>query len=31
MQDADTFGLGQMPKVDPIIASFVLSPEGFEA
>ncbi len=23
MQDADTFGLGQMPKVDPIIASFV--------
>ncbi len=27
MQDADTFGLGQMPKVDPIIASFVLSPE----
>ncbi|KAI7807002.1 putative disrupted in schizophrenia 1 protein-like [Triplophysa rosa] len=27
MQDADTFGLDQMPKIDPIIASFVLSPE----
>ncbi|KAI7806468.1 putative disrupted in schizophrenia 1 protein-like [Triplophysa rosa] len=27
MQDADTFGLGQMPKVDPFIASFVLSPD----
>ncbi|KAL0148966.1 hypothetical protein M9458_055770, partial [Cirrhinus mrigala] len=27
MQDADTYGLGQMPKVDPIIASFVLFPE----
>jgi hypothetical protein len=27
MQDADTYGLGQMPKVDPFIASFVLSPE----
>lgn len=26
MQDADTFGLGQMPKVDPIIAS-LFSPQ----
>ncbi|ROL50131.1 hypothetical protein DPX16_15172 [Anabarilius grahami] len=27
MQDADTYGLGQIPKVDLIIASFVVSPE----
>ncbi len=27
MKEAESYGLGQMPEVDPFIASFILSPE----
>lgn len=27
MQEAESYGLGQMPEVDPFIASFILSPK----